>query len=70
VPRHAGKATQPQNLYSSPGPRLAILRFIGFAHLGQFGVDATNVSTPDKAKRNLVVELPMPDSASAVRSAL
>jgi hypothetical protein len=61
---------QPQNLYSSPGPRFAILRVIGFVHLGQFGVEATNVSTPDKAKRNLVVELPMPDSASRVHAAL
>jgi hypothetical protein len=43
---------------------LAILRVIGFLQLGQFGVDATNVSTPDRAKRTLVVELPMLNSAS------
>jgi hypothetical protein len=32
-------------------------------------VEATNVSTPDKEKRNLVVELPMLDSASRLPSA-
>ena len=59
VPRHFGNATQPQNAYTSPSGRVALLGFIGFVHLGQTGAAAANSSGKDTACRILLVELPI-----------